>query len=89
MTCPCVSRVVGRTPGTVGSEAPGDPKRVVRAVLCPESGSVQRKRLEMGPVVLVPPVWDLVAVCAVLRGRVLATEVTPEWRLRSWSALAR
>lgn len=88
MSRPGVCRA-GRTSGAVGSEALGDPRRAVPAVLCRESESVQEKCPEMGDAVLVPPVWRPVVVCVVHRARVLVIEVELEWQLRPSSTLAR
>ena len=89
MSCPGACRVAGRSLDRAGSEAPDDPRRAVRAVLCWGNGKVRRKLLAMEHATPVPPVWHPATVCAVHHARrVLAIEVEPEWLLRSSSTLA-
>lgn len=89
MSCLGVCRVAGRTLDGVALDAPDDPRRAVRAVLCWESERDRRKHPGMERVILVPPVWCLAVVCAANRAWVLVIEVELEWRLHSLSTLAR
>ena len=78
MSCPGVCRVVGRTPGMVGSKAQDDPRRGVRAALHWENESVRKKRFEMEDAVLAPLAWCSVAVCVVDHAKVSVMLVEPE-----------